>query len=134
MSGYLFAVLALVVARPVAIALSFVGTRLPWQEQAAVAWFGPKGFASVVYGLIMLDSGASRADEMFHLMALAVVLSIVAHSSTDVPIAHYFARARARSPQRDDEQATLNCEDLRGAGVRGPACRRTASPPRVGGR
>ncbi len=90
--GYVFAVLSLVVARPAAIAVSFVGSRLPWPEQAAVAWFGPKGFASVVYALIVLESGAPRADEVFHLAALAVVMSILAHSSTDVPIAHYFAR------------------------------------------
>ncbi|MDP9397671.1 MAG: sodium:proton antiporter, partial [Actinomycetota bacterium] len=81
----------------------------PWPEQAAVAWFGPKGFASVVYGLIVLDSGAARADEMFHLVALAVVLSILAHSSTDVPIAHYFARQRQRASQRG--QITLDGED-----------------------
>ncbi|MDQ3430825.1 MAG: cation:proton antiporter [Actinomycetota bacterium] len=107
--GYVFAVLSLVVARPVAIALSFLGSRLPWQEQAAVAWFGPKGFASVVYGLVVLDSGAARADETFHLVGLAVVLSILAHSSTDVPIAHYFARQRQRRLERG--QVTLEGED-----------------------
>lgn len=116
--GYVFAVLALVVARPAAIAVSFVGSRLPWQEQAAVAWFGPKGFASVVYGLIVLESGADRADEMFHLVALAVVLSILAHSSSDVPIAHYFGRQLAREGEADDEHLTLG-GDL------------TPSPPRA---
>jgi len=110
LSGYVFAVFALVVARPVAIGLSFLGSKLPWQEQAAVAWFGPKGFASVVYGLIVLESGAARADEMFHLIALTVALSILAHSSSDVPIAHYFARARARQ-RTSESRATLNCED-----------------------
>jgi NhaP-type Na+/H+ or K+/H+ antiporter len=109
--GYLFAVLALLVARPMAIALSFVGSRLPWPEQAAVAWFGPKGFASVVYGLIVLDSGAQQADELFHLVALVVVLSILAHSSTDVPIAHYFAR-RAREQRPERESVTLSGEDV----------------------
>lgn len=107
--GYLFALLALLVARPVAIALSFLGSRLPWQEQAAVAWFGPKGFASVVYGLIVLESDAARADELFHLVALVVVLSILAHSSTDVPIAHYFARQRRRRSEHG--QVTLEGED-----------------------
>jgi sodium/hydrogen antiporter len=101
--GYVFAVLALLVARPIAIALSFVGSRLRWQELAAVAWFGPKGFASVVYGLIVLDSGAQRADEMFHLIALVIVLSILAHSSTDVPIAHYFERHHVMGPQAEDD-------------------------------
>ena len=108
--GYLFAVLALVVARPAAIALSMLGSRLSWQEQAAVAWFGPKGFASVVYGLIVLESGAARAEEMFHLVALVVVLSILAHSSTDVPIAHYFGRQGALTSGPDG--ATLAGEDL----------------------
>ncbi len=105
----MFAILSLVVARPVAIALSFLDSRLPWQEQAAVAWFGPKGFASVVYGLIVLESGAQRAEAMFHLVALAVMLSILAHS-TDVPIAHYFARRRARKRRRGD-QVTLDGDD-----------------------
>ena len=76
-----------------------------------MAWFGPKGFASVVYGLIVLDSGAQRADEMFHLVALAVVLSILAHSSTDVPIAHYFARQRALERRPGTDSVTLDDED-----------------------
>lgn len=109
--GYLFAILALVVARPAAIGVSFLGSRLSWPEQAAVAWFGPKGFASVVYGLIVLESGASRADEMFHLIALVVVVSILAHSSSDVPIAHYFARRGARASTGADGPATLRGED-----------------------
>lgn len=109
--GYVFAVLALLVARPAAIVLSFLRSRLPWQEQAAVAWFGPKGFASVVYGLIVLEGAGARADEMFHLIALTVVLSILAHSSTDVPIAHYFARARERARARESGADTLNEED-----------------------
>jgi NhaP-type Na+/H+ or K+/H+ antiporter len=104
--GYVFAVLALVVARPGAIAVSFLGSRLPWPEQAAVAWFGPKGFASVVYGLIVLESGADRADEMFHLVALAVALSILAHSSSDVPIAHYFARRLDGEEDTEDTRST----------------------------
>lgn len=108
--GYVFAVLALLVARPVAIVASFMGSKLPWQEQGAVAWFGPKGFASVVYGLIVLDSGAAGVDALFHLIAVTVVLSILLHSSTDVPIAHYFARLREQRQQAGDE-ATLNCDE-----------------------
>ena len=111
LAGYVFAELAIVLARPVAIAVSFLGSRLPWQEQAAVAWFGPKGFASVVYGLLVLDSGAERADQMFHLIALAVVLSILAHSSSDVPIAQYFARPRTTGPNGD---VTLSTDEPSG--------------------
>jgi len=93
--GYVFALLALLLARPLAIFLSLLRSSLPFPEQAVAAWFGPKGFASVVYGLLILEAGVPRADEMFHLIALVIFASILAHSSTDVPIAHAFARADA---------------------------------------
>ncbi|WP_427017392.1 cation:proton antiporter [Pseudarthrobacter sp. P1] len=94
-TGWVFAVLAIVAARPLALLVSFLGTRLPLREQLAAMWFGPKGFASVVYGLLVLESGVSRSDEVYHLVALVIVLSILAHSSTDVVIARQF---QARPP------------------------------------
>lgn len=94
--GYVFAFLVLLIARPVAIGLALAKSALAWPERATAAWFGPKGFASVIYGLLVLASGAELSDEMFHLIALAIVISILAHSSTDVPIANYFERATAR--------------------------------------
>ncbi|MFI0349406.1 cation:proton antiporter [Actinomadura sp. 9N407] len=88
--GWLFALLALVVARPLAIWVSFLGSRLSTREQVAVMWFGPKGFASVVYGLLVLESGISNADMIFHLVGVTIVLSIFAHSSTDIVVARGF--------------------------------------------
>jgi len=121
LAGWVFAVLALIVARPVALWISFLRSRLGPREQFAAMWFGPKGFASVVYGLLVLASGIAAADEVFHLVALTIVLSIIAHSSTDVLVARTFddeelpawrnrldrvrrpfQRARAPEPHRPD--------------------------------
>lgn len=93
-TGWMFAILALVVARPIALWMSFWGSGLGLREQAAAMWFGPKGFASVVYGLIVLNSGIPAADEIFHLVALTITLSIIAHSSTDVIVARLFDEKR----------------------------------------
>ncbi|MEO7369722.1 MAG: cation:proton antiporter, partial [Ilumatobacteraceae bacterium] len=90
LTGYLFAAVALFVARPVSLALALVGSSLRIRERIAAAWFGPKGFASVVYGLLILRSGVAARSELFHLVALVVVASIIAHSSTDVVIARWF--------------------------------------------
>jgi NhaP-type Na+/H+ or K+/H+ antiporter len=87
---WLFAVLALVLARPVALWISFLGAGLDRREQLAAMWFGPKGFASVVYGLLVIAAGIPAAEEVFALVALAIVLSILAHSSTDVIVARGF--------------------------------------------
>ncbi len=88
--GWLFALAVIVLARPLALLLAFVGSGLTAREQAAAMWFGPKGFASVVYGVFVLVSGIAAADLIFHLVALTVGLSILAHSSTDVVIARSF--------------------------------------------
>lgn len=92
--GYLFALLALLVVRPAALGVSLVGSRLRLEERAAAAWFGPKGFASIVYGLLILASGGELADELFHLVGLVAAASIVAHSSTDVLLARRFEAKR----------------------------------------
>ncbi len=91
LSGYVFAAAALLVARPASLGLALLGSPLPGRERAAAAWFGPKGFASVVYGLLILDARIPLSDELFHLTALVVIASIIAHSSSDVAIAHWLA-------------------------------------------
>jgi NhaP-type Na+/H+ or K+/H+ antiporter len=88
--GWLFAILALVVARPAALAVSFLGSRLSPREQLAAMWFGPKGFASVVYVLVVLASGIPAADLVFQLVGITIVLSILAHSTTDIVVARSF--------------------------------------------
>lgn len=93
-TGWVFAVLALVVARPVALWLSFLRSGLNRREQVAAMWFGPKGFASVVYGLLVLESGIVSADKIFHLVALTIVMSIILHSSSDIIVARSFDEAR----------------------------------------
>ncbi|WP_052809560.1 cation:proton antiporter domain-containing protein [Streptomonospora alba] len=101
LSGWIFAFLVLLVARPAALAAAMIGSQLDVRERTAIAWFGPKGFASVVYGLLVLESDLARSDELFHLAALAIVLSILAHSSTDILVAGRFPRD-GEQPSSDD--------------------------------
>ena len=86
-------------ARPVAVETALIGSKLPWEERATAAWFGPKGFASVLYGLLVLEGGHPDSAHLFHIIVVAISLSIIAHSSTDVPIARWFARREARERQ-----------------------------------
>jgi NhaP-type Na+/H+ and K+/H+ antiporter len=92
-AGWVFAVLALVLARPLALLVALARSGLTRREKGAAMWFGPKGFASVVYGLFVLQSGIDEADALFHLAALTIAMSIIAHSSTDVVVARAFDAA-----------------------------------------
>ncbi|GGU17025.1 cation:proton antiporter [Lentzea flava] len=81
------AVIAILLVRPAAMMVSLLRTPLPARERSVAAWFGPKGFASVVYGLLVLQAGIPAGEDVFDLVAITIALSIVLHSSTDVPVA-----------------------------------------------
>ena len=97
---YVFAFAALLFARPIALLVSLIGARLSCREKLVAAWFGPKGFASVIYAIMVLRSNIADADHVFHLIALVIAISIVAHSSTDVPIARWFPQKRQSAHAR----------------------------------
>ena len=93
---YVFAVVLFLVVRPVAVMASLVRSTWPGQERMAIAWFGPKGFASILYSLLVLRSGIATGSEVFQVAAIAIAVSIVVHSSTDVVIARRFRASTAR--------------------------------------
>lgn len=84
------ALLALLVVRPASMLVSLWRADIARRERLAAAWFGPKGFASVVYALLVVQAGTPQAQTVFELAALTIALSIVAHSMTDVPVARAF--------------------------------------------
>ena len=97
-ASYLFAILMLIAVRPAALFLSLVGSRLDWRERLVAAWFGAKGFASVTFGLMILKANIADAQNLFHLAALVIFGSIVAHSSTDVLVARWFQGGKKLAP------------------------------------
>jgi NhaP-type Na+/H+ or K+/H+ antiporter len=97
---WIFVLLVLLVVRTVAIEFSLLGSALDWRERVTVAWFGPKGFASILFGMLILREGTQHAILLFHLVALVVAASVIAHSSTDVVFARWFGR---REEQKESE-------------------------------
>lgn len=84
------ALLSLLLVRPASVLIALWRTGLSSRERYAAAWFGPKGFASVVYGLLVVQSGISEAGTVFEVVALTIAVSIVAHSMSDVPVSRAF--------------------------------------------
>jgi NhaP-type Na+/H+ or K+/H+ antiporter len=87
-----FVAFVLLIARPAAVQLSFVRTGLPRPQKAFMAWFGPKGVASMLFALFVLKSDVGEADLIFDVAAIAILSSIVAHGLTDTIGARWLAR------------------------------------------
>jgi NhaP-type Na+/H+ or K+/H+ antiporter len=92
-----FIVLAFLIARPVALWLSLLNTGIPRTQRAFMAWFGPKGVASMLFALFVLNSQAPDRSVVFDVAAFVILASIIAHGLTDTIGARWIERAMRRA-------------------------------------
>jgi NhaP-type Na+/H+ or K+/H+ antiporter len=85
------ALATLLVIRPATILLSLIGTRLSRAEKLFIGWFGPKGVGTMAFSLLVLGKTIPQEQRIFHLAALTVFLSIIAHGLSDHPGAEWMA-------------------------------------------
>jgi sodium/hydrogen antiporter len=88
----LFIPLALLVARPVAVLAALAGNRMPQAQKLFIAWFGPKGVASMLFALFVLDETVTNGGLIFNIAAFTIIASIIAHGLTDTVGANWIAR------------------------------------------
>jgi NhaP-type Na+/H+ or K+/H+ antiporter len=86
----------LLLARPIAIWVALIGERVDTATKAFMAWFGPKGVATMTFSLLILGLGVQEGERIFDIAALAVFCSIIAHGLTDTPGAEWIARRATR--------------------------------------
>ncbi len=79
----LYAMLSLTVVRMVPVALSLLMVRLKLPTVAFLAWFGPRGLASILFGLLVLEEAdLPIGRELLLIMTWTVLLSVIAHGAT----------------------------------------------------
>ena len=92
----LYAVLSLTVVRMVPVAVALIGARLGWATVTLVAWFGPRGLASVVFALLALEElGGPAVGRAVAVITITVLLSVVIHGATAEPLAVRYAKLLA---------------------------------------
>jgi NhaP-type Na+/H+ or K+/H+ antiporter len=99
-----YAVLSLTVIRMLPVYLSLTGTGLSDESKLFIGWFGPRGLASIVFGVIVLNAGLPEGGAMAMVVVCTIVLSILAHGVSANPWARAFGRrsgqVQSRPPSR----------------------------------
>jgi len=92
-SHWLYAILSLTVVRMLPVALSFIGSRLSPPTVLFMGWFGPRGLASIVLGLVYLEMETRLpGEETIRLTVMVTVwLSIFAHGLSALPGMNLYA-------------------------------------------
>ena len=71
-----------------------------------MAWFGPKGVATMTFAILILAHGVRSGERIFDLAALAVFASIVLHGLTDTPGIRWIAERSDEEPQAPGDRHT----------------------------
>jgi NhaP-type Na+/H+ or K+/H+ antiporter len=90
--------ITLLIARPVAVFAALAGTRTDLATRAFMAWFGPKGVATMTFALLVLSDRITAGARIFDIAALTVFCSIIAHGLSDTPGSEWLARRVAPAP------------------------------------
>ncbi len=99
----LYALLSLTVVRMVPVALALSGTRARYPTLAFLGWFGPRGLASIVFALIVLeDSHLRHVSTILLATYITVGLSVLLHGLSAAPLTDRYANWLSAHP-RDDE-------------------------------
>ena len=89
---YLYAVLSLTVIRMLPVAASLIGLQLHLPTKLFLGWFGPRGLASLIFGLLVIEEfSLPHEEKILTVVVLTVVFSIVAHGISAAPGANWYA-------------------------------------------
>jgi sodium/hydrogen antiporter len=89
----LYAILSLTVVRMVPVAIAMLGTRTRPSTIGFLGWFGPRGLASIVFALIVLEESRLPHEQTILLaIYLTVGLSVLLHGLTAAPLADWYGR------------------------------------------
>jgi NhaP-type Na+/H+ or K+/H+ antiporter len=93
--AWLYALASLTVLRGVPVALSLAGLRLDRATTLFLAWFGPRGIASLLYALLVVEAAdLDVADDVVTVVSVTVLASVVLHGVTAAPWAKAYGARR----------------------------------------
>ncbi len=91
---FLFAALSLTVLRMIPVAISLIGTKFDLATVLFIGWFGPRGIASVLYVLIVVNSlhSIKGHEVIYSVITVTVLFSIILHGLTAQPFSRLYGK------------------------------------------
>jgi NhaP-type Na+/H+ or K+/H+ antiporter len=99
MAAVAIVAVVLLLARPIAVFVALTRTDVDASTKAFMSWFGPRGVATMTFALFVLAEGVPEGERIFNIAALVVLVSIVAHSLTELPGVAWLERRSTSPPE-----------------------------------
>jgi sodium/hydrogen antiporter len=110
-----YAALSLTVVRMLPVALALVGTAARRPTYAFVGWFGPRGLASIVFAVILIEESALPHERTLLVAVVATIgISVFAHGLSARPLTdRYVGWYRSHPRDRAPTMESLPAPELR---------------------
>jgi cell volume regulation protein A len=89
-TGMVLALVLILIIRPLLVGVISLPLKLPWGERAFILWAGLKGAVPILLGLTVVSSGAAHADQLYAIVFVVVVFSVLLQGGLAVPLARAF--------------------------------------------
>jgi sodium/hydrogen antiporter len=117
-----YAILSLTVVRMVPVAIAMWGTHARGPTVGFLGWFGPRGLASIVFAVIVIEESALAHEALIvRAIYVTVGLSVLAHGGSAALLADRFARWYERHPH--DRRPPMESAPAEAIRPRGPMTR-----------
>lgn len=101
----LYTLLSLTVVRIVPVALSLLGLNLNRGTLFFLGWFGPRGIATIIYGMLLLKEGQlEHREELFNIAVTVVLASVFVHGFSAWPAVQWYDRLIHKSMTRPEHE------------------------------
>ncbi|MBT8452938.1 MAG: sodium:proton antiporter [Deltaproteobacteria bacterium] len=109
-----YAALSLTAVRMIPVAISMLAAGLRFPTILFLGWFGPRGLASILFGILVLDEAELPNEALiFELVMLTVLFSVVAHGVSAAPLARRYAAMAADPAHCAEEHREVMVHSLR---------------------
>ena len=88
----IYSLLSLTVIRMLPVLLSLIKSGLSFKESLFIAWFGPRGLASIVFVIIVMDVNIEHENTFVLTAVCTIFFSVIAHGFTASPMANRFKK------------------------------------------
>jgi NhaP-type Na+/H+ or K+/H+ antiporter len=102
------AVLAILIIRPLVVrsVLRLGRAGLSRYARQFIGWFGPRGLASLLFALLVVADGVPGGEQLFALIGVVVLVSVVAHGVTATPFSGWYARRASQETLAEERAGT----------------------------
>lgn len=112
----LYGLLSLTVIRMLPVAIALAGAGLRRSSVAFIAWFGPRGLASIILALVVIEEEPELpgVPTLFAAMTVTVLGSVFAHGVSARPLTNAYARSISDAEEDEEEMRPVDEVPVRG--------------------